>query len=58
LQSAKGMFEDSNIKITGLDQLEINDKCNTYRMFKNAKDEVINTKRVKRAKARFAKAKK
>ncbi len=58
LQSAKGMFEDSNIKITGLDQLEINDKCNTYRMFKNAKDEVINTKKVKRAKARFAKTKK
>ena len=58
LQSAKRMFENSDIKITGLNQLKISDKCNTYGMFADTKDEDINTKRVKRAQNRFAKARK
>lgn len=55
---AHNMFMNAKFKITGLDKLRINDKCNTDAMFYGTKDEVVNTKRVKRAQNRFAKAKK
>ncbi|MDK6782664.1 BspA family leucine-rich repeat surface protein [Lactobacillus jensenii] len=52
------MFAKAKFKIEGLKQLRINNKCNTDYMFYGINDEDINTKRVKRAQNRFAKARK